>query len=263
MARLLDVAVLNTIQASAADVDVTKGLIGLAPSAADNMEAIPHKDIISWVNTPYAAGTGATLKWEFSGVALVGGIQYSVVITQGGVSKTYSVIQATAWASTAALVLALAAKINLDGNAAVVATQSTTRLVLTQTTATVPTGAISTTNNQGATVYATGAVAYIAPAGTPAEVDAVKAGSSVVAGAYTKHSIVWNKLVSHNAVSGLKVYREVESRIYSDQGATNFTAYEAEMDAKLGVTVGTGATFGIDDTSSATASADIAEYLAR
>ena len=263
MARLLDVAVLNTIQASAADVEVVKGDFGLAASAADAMEAIPHKDIISWTNTPYAAGTAATLKFEYTAVALVGGVQYSVVLYHNGVSKTYSVVQATAYASVNALVVAIAAKINLDGNAPVVASDSTTRLVIIQKAATVADGAVSWTNNSGAPVYVTGAVAYVAPAGLPAEIDAVKPGSSVTAGQYTKHSIVWSKLVSHNAVSGLKVYREVETRVYSDEGATNFAAYETGMDNKLGVVVVAGATGGLNSTSAATLAASVATYIAK
>jgi len=240
MARIKDVAVLNTI-AGAADVSLLKGQVALSAATetanplTGSISPVPHADIVSWTDTDYNVGVATILKWDYAAVALVGGVQYSVVLTHNGVDKTYSVVQAVAYATAQLLVNALVAKINLDGNASVVASSgAANELTLTQKATNISDGAVSSTNNSGAVVVA--GTAYVAPAGTPEEVLALKPAASVSGGTYNKHSIVWNQLVSHNAVSGLKVYREVETIIYSNTVSGSQAAFETELEATLDAT---------------------------
>ena len=115
-------------------------------------------------------------------------------------------------------------------------------------------GAISTTSVTSAGVSTS--TPYVAPSGTVGELAKLTPKVSIAGGEYTKISVIWNKLVSHNGVSGLKVYREVETLVYVEENATNYAAFANEFEDILDGSY-------IDDTSATTVALDVALYIGR
>lgn len=262
MAKTINVGVLNTIQAAGADLSLSKGKLSLDSSAADQMGSIDFKNIESFTTTAYSAGVARVFKFQYSGVSLAADVANTVYLTHNGETKSYSVISASTWASATALVTAIVDKINADASAAVVASQSTSILILTQKSATVVNGTVTGTNSSGATVYNTGVTAYVAPSGTEGIVNAAKAGSAAPAGTYTTYTFVWKKKVGHNAVSGLDVYREVQTLLYVKDSATNYAAFNTALGEIIDATAGAGSS-GIDTTSAATVAGSIKRYIGK
>jgi len=238
MARLFDVGVLNTI-VGAADAVISKGEVSLSATTETNnpgvgsISGVSYKDLLSYSKTAYSAGVASVKEVPYTGVPLTAGVQNTITITHNGVTNTFSVISAVAFASTAAIATALVAKINqassnVDYTAAV---QNTDEVHVTLSTSGIEFGDFDISSNTGGAVNV--GTAFVAASGTAAQLNALSPNAAIAGGQYTKHSMIWNKLVSHNAVSGLKVYREVETLIFSEENAGAFAAFEAELDAIL------------------------------
>ena len=246
MAKLVDVAVLNTT-AGATDAVVAKGNLSLAAAATDAIGAIPMKDVLSWTNTAYSAGVLADDEVQFAATPAAG--TYSITVEDNDEKRTYSVTYAaaTTGATVVADLIAEFAKYAGSVDYQAVAGATVNDLDVRMLAAGINNGGTSV-SSVGGTV--TNSTPYTAPSGNVAEISKLTPKVTLAGGQYTKHSIIWNKLVSHNAVSGLKVYREVETVIYSEENMANFAALEAEIDSIL-------------EGSYIAAIGDVADYLGR
>jgi hypothetical protein len=224
MAKLNDVAVLNAPAAAAADIDFGKGLLDLqnGGTTGDDIEGISMKDVTSFTRTAYAVGTAQVDDVDFNGITAAG--TYSISVEHNDELRTYSVTFAAA--TTAAVICAELVKEFARYAGAVqytAAVNATDDVQITMSTAGIANGAMSTTS-ASATGVSTG-TPYVAPSGTVGELSKLTPKTLLAGGQYTKISVIWNKLVSHNGVSGLKVYREVETLVYVEENATNYTAF--------------------------------------
>lgn len=274
MAKTIDVGVVNVFQAAGADAVILKGEVSLSATTATNnpgvgsIGGVEYASLTSYSKTAYAAGTASVKDIEYNGVALTAGVQNTVTITHNGVTNTFSVISATAWADAEAVVDALVEKINQAGsNVQYTAAKITTdNLQITLAAAGVANGDFELSSNTGGAINES--TAYEAPSGSEDEVNKASVGSAVSGGQYTKYSLVWDKLVSHNAISGLKAYRTVETLIYAEEGGTNFADFEKYMDAYLAGSSGAngtpvGSVYAFNSASTATLSAGIEKYLGK
>tara|TARA_R100000995_G_scaffold84922_1_gene65890 strand:- start:13887 stop:14669 length:783 start_codon:yes stop_codon:yes gene_type:complete len=252
-----DVAVLNTLQASGADIVISNGKVSLDSGAADQILPIQWKNIVSYSKTSYAAGTAEKEYIDFTAITPAANTEYTLSVKHNGKTRTYSMIGKTAPTNAAAIVTAIVADVNNDPNAVVTAVASTNVVQLTMKASALSGGGI-TSSSAGASV--TTNTAFVAPAGSAAEVEAARKGASQTNGEYTKYSIIYDKPVSHNAISGQKAFLEVEAVIYVREGATNFSDLETDIDQILAQTASSGSR-GLDTASIAALAGSVKNYI--
>lgn len=239
-----EVAVLNTIQAAAADSVLSGGKYNLNDGSVDLTTPIKLSDATSSEKIAYAAGTASVKDYDYAGVALLADHQYRVAVVvpsnaavSGSVSSEADEIipireyviwtGGTAPASASDLVDLLVARINLDSGAKVTASNAGGSLRLTLDD--VATGDFRTESDGAETVT----TPYVAPAGTPAIVEALAPTKSSPTATYTTWRIDFSDFLRNNAVSGGAVAFPAHILIFADTGATNYAAFEMEIDAVL------------------------------
>lgn len=248
-----DVAVLNTIQAVAADVVLAGGKLQLNDGSVDLLsDSVIISDGIAVVKSAYAAGTASVKEYDLAGVSLTANSQYvmsvevpkvagfnNVLVSNGNhgrneASELLRIRSYTVWVGSAPTADELKTlfidRINLDASTRVTAASGGSGVV-ELTLNDVNDGDFSTTAPAGAVEAVT--TPYVAPAGTPALVEADAPSASSATGQYTTWKITLNRLRNHNGVSGGKVYFTEETRVYADATATNYAAFATEMDAVL------------------------------
>lgn len=244
------IAVLNTIQALAADLVLSAGLLTTDASSDYNIGA-PGAPLVGTgrasTKTAYAAGTAPVKNTDLGAVSIVAGAPYRLAIVfpnyvafPGGGQEANQMVaireyvvftDADAAAPTAAALAALfVARINADPQALGVASVvSTDNVRFTASSAT--NGDFSIEAPAGATYSTT--TAYVAPSGTPAIVELAAPGSSSATGEYTTWLITVTTQEKHAAVSGGTVGFRNDFVIYADETAANFAAFETALDAIL------------------------------
>jgi hypothetical protein len=241
-----EVAVLNTIQAVAADAVLSGGKFNINDGSDDLTTPTKLVDGIEYEKTAYAAGTPSVKDYDYAGVALLANSQYRVAVVipstatvAGSVSseadelipiREYIVWTDSAPASASALVDLLVARINLDSDAKVTASNAAGELRLTLND--VATGDFRTESDGSETVV----TPYVAPSGTPAIVEALAPTKSSPTAEYTTYRFDFNDFLRNNAVSGGKVAFPAFLYVFADETAANFAAFDAEMDAIFGGT---------------------------
>ena len=248
-----DVAVLNTIQAAAADVVLSGGKLQLNDGSVDLLtDSVKISDALAVVKTAYAAGTASVKEYDLAGVALAANTQYvmsvevpqvagfnNVQVSNGnfGRNEANELIRIrtyVVWVGAAPTANELRdlfiARINDDAGARVTAASGGAGVV-ELTLDDVNDGDFSTEAPAGAAESVT--TPYVAPSGTPALVNADSPNAASATGQYSTWSISLLRARRHNNVGGGNAFFEEVTRIYADEGATNFAAFETELDAVL------------------------------
>jgi hypothetical protein len=251
-------------------VDVDQVVIVNTPAGADAVLALSKltlkdeagndaftpliRDVVGKKKIAYAAGTANVNTIDLSTLGLANnalykiGIQLSNVVDPAGTlraERTY-VVSSDSSATIDEIGAEFATRINNDLLAGVTASYNAGTNVLTLTVQSVNYGAITATNNfdvYGPAIAFVDATPYVAPSGTPADAaQYVPANSTLVSATaqYTKYLIRERKLIRHNAVSGLSVYKTNNVLVFVDStGGAGYTAYETAIDAALGGTTAT------------------------
>jgi hypothetical protein len=248
--RPADVAVLNTIQAAAADIVFGGGKLQLNDTTKDLLsEALKISDGRAVVKTAYSAGVVRIVTEDFSGVALTANTQYRIavefpkrlgfnneqVIDNGGrqeanqliVIREYIVYSGTSAPSADELKDLFIARITQDTSSLVTATSGGVGILQLEGNDAAD-GEFNVESPAGTVEAET--QAYVAPSGTPAIVESFAQGQSSPTGEYTTWAIGINKLRRNNAVSGGLVHYPENVYIYADETAANFAAFETALD---------------------------------
>lgn len=247
----VDVVVLNTIQAAAADVVLASGKLQLNDGANDLLsEALRLTDGIKVVKTAYAAGTAQISTIDVSAVALLANSQYRIsvefsrligfntvqVIADGGRAESNDLVPIREYVVTSGASAPTAnelrdlfiARINGDAGKRVTAASGGAGTVqLTQDV--LADGAFTMTAPSGAAI-ATG-TPYVAPAGTPAIVEAVAPTKSSPTANYTTWTVDFRDFRRSNVVSGGSIFFPEFVSVYADSLAANYAAFATELDA--------------------------------
>jgi len=239
-----DLAVLNTIQAAAADVVLSGGKLSLNDGSVDILEEVKLVDGEGSTKTAYAAGTVSVKDYDFAAAVLAGDSQYrTAVIIDGRIDfngggkeanqlipiREYVVSTGSSAPSATELAQLMADRINLDPSADVTATVVSAKLRLTLDS--VDEGDFRTEQEPGVTENVV--TPYVAPAGTPAIVEGFAPTQSSPTATYTTWKIDYKHYYKHSGVSGMESRKDEYVYIFADTGATNYAAFETELDAVL------------------------------
>ncbi len=233
----IEVAVLNTIQAVAADIIVSKeGNIKLNDGTVDLIREIQKGKITSSVKTAFAAGTVSDKDYDFDGLA-ANSTQFTLKISVPTFPATEETPRSyTIWTGAAATDDGIRdqfiAEINSDTNRKVEA-EAGAGDILTLILKDVTTGDFTVDTTGAADVPETVSVAFVEPAGTPAIVDTFVSGLSSPTAEYTTYDITFKRSARNNAISGAFTEQELLVKIFADEGATNFAAFVAVLDSLL------------------------------
>lgn len=241
--RVNQVAVLNTIQAVAADVVLASGKFKLNDGSDDLLQDIELTDAGQQIVTAYAAGTPSVREVStIIGITIVDGKTWKIAVTElaetnpfvedapdnkDSLTRTY-VITLADGSTDAQLRTAFIDRINADTNAFVTASSNGNDLRLTADDASAD---FSITQNLG--LSTANSTPYVAPAGTPAIVDTFVSGLSSPTANYKTYEVVYKIFRRHQAAGGAQVGEEVRTVIFADTLATNFAAFDTELLAVL------------------------------
>lgn len=240
-----DLAVLNTIQAAAADILLSGGRLSLNDGSVDILEEIKLSDGEGFLKIAYAVGTASVKDEDFAGgITLAAESQYRVATVVDGrtdfsgggqeANQLISIREYVVWTGTVAPTAASLAqlfmdKINLDPQKTVTATVVADKLRLTLDDVTE--GDFRTEVEAGVT--STVVTPFVEPAGTPAIVEALAPLQSSPTATYTTWKIDYKHYYKHAGVSGMEARKGEYVYIFADAGAANYAAFETELDAVL------------------------------
>lgn len=228
--RPYDVSVVNAAAGSAADDASGTGFFQLVPSVALKGKGIPVFSITGWKNEAYAAGTAHVVEEDWSGVSLAADKEYYVRIrfaSNPTVAYTFAVAYTAAPASSNTIVDDLVEKINAASDLGLTASRNTTSLRIAVDA--VADGEILVDDSEGGT-YAD-AVAYVAPVGTVAEVEALSETANA-GGEYIRISVYWNLVASVDGDDSKQYLKPVKSVVYID-GAGGLAANAGDLATAL------------------------------
>ena len=261
------VVVVNT--PLAADVAVANGTITFKDEAGIDALSLRFSDIIAGKKYANAAGAASVATITLTNVSVVNSARYELVVSLPNrkdfflygkefnpllLLRTYSVTT-DASATVDELGALFAAAINADTEAGFSAGYTPSTDVLLITAASVDAGKFVVTAPTGATV----SIAYTEPIGTVSEVEANAPGKSLSGTSYNRFEFKAKKLIKHNAVSGLSVYKNVKYAVYA---ATGVSAYDNEVDGFLAGNIGTATATTIRTDTVANLSTDLRAALA-
>ena len=246
------VIVVNTPLATDAVLALGK-LTLLDESGAEGIGCL-IRDVVGSRKTAYTAGTAEVNTIDLTSVPAISasfGNDSSFKMTislsnmvepTGGVRAARSYIVSTdSSATTDELGALFAARINNDLDAGVTASYNAGSNVLTITAGSANYGNMIVKTSFAATVVVS--VPFVAPSGVTADAaQYFPANSSLVSGTaqYTKYMLKCRKLIRHNAVTGLSVFKNVNYLVFVDGAAgAGYTAYAAALDAALAGTTAT------------------------
>jgi hypothetical protein len=233
-----EVAVLNTIQAAAADAVLSSGKFTLNDGSVDLLTNVELTDTISYTATAYAAGTAEIATMTVNSATNNSEYSFSINFLDSEDpnpllrSRTYKV-WSDATATVTEIAAAFVAAITADTDALVTATNAAGVITITQDDA--ADGDLSFTVNTGDMTAAT-TTPHVAPAGTPAIVEVDFPGESSATATYTTYDLVVRLYRRNNRISGAFTHQEVIVRFYADAGAANYAAFNTEIGAIFGGT---------------------------
>jgi hypothetical protein len=246
MHKQKEIAVLNVIQAAAADSVLSGGKWKLNDGTDDLISEIKIVDGTSFTQTAYAAGTVSVKDVDFAGHPLLALSQYRLAVeipgrvdfTGGGTeaNQLIAIREYIVWTDAAPTAATLAAdfmaQVNLDPSGDVNATVVSDKLRLTLDSVTE--GDFFPSVESGMTE--TEITPFVAPAGTPAIVEALAPTMSSPTATYTTWTINYKHYYKHNGVGGMESRKDEYVLVFADTGATNYAAFAAEIAAVLGGT---------------------------
>lgn len=239
----IDVAVLNSIAAAAADLALAGGKM----SCTGLSDTIKLSDGISYTKTAYAAGTLSQKTVDFTAISLAANTAYRLAIVvpdakdfSGGGREAnqlipireYVVYSGDSAPTATEIATAFKERINLDLQRKVDASSAAALLTLDLIKLTEGDFFISDENAPAGAVVAT-VTPFVAPSGTPELVEAVAPTQSIPTGEYTTYVITINKLFRHAAISGLQCYKDVDIYIFAEENDADFGDFETALDAIL------------------------------
>ena len=223
-----DSALLLNTPVAATDVVLATGLLSIKDESGATALKIKATDLLGFRYTAGTVGTANVVDVQLSAAALVANGLYSLTVSapyaqaffSGGV-ETNAVFQARTYTvgtdatpTAAELATAFAAAINADINAyfsATVVSSTTVRITCDNAGF----GALNVVAPIGATV--TDQTAWVAPAGTPAQVlSQVNVATYVTGASYQTYQIIYRKEIRTNLVNGLEVSKPVTALVYLD-----------------------------------------------
>lgn len=235
----VDVGVLNTIAAAAADITLASGVL----SVTNLSTSVRLTDALvgGFTATAYAAGTLSVKNIDTTAITLAANTQYVLDLkvacpaSPESDSRQYIVWSGAAAPTAASLRDDFIARINADAgrkvNAASGAGTSIDLTLISLDEGDFTLGAASHPD-----IALTTVTPYVEPAGTPAIVEAVAPGQSSPTATYTTYDISLRQYQRNAGVSGAWVSQEVMVTLYADAGATNYGAFNTEL---LAVAAGT------------------------
>ena len=243
------VVVVNT--PIAADVALAGGLLTLKDEAGTNALQVRFSDILKAKKYGYVAGTAHKLSIALASVTLTANRLYSLQITLPNrqdfflygketnplvTLRTYTWASGTAAPTAAQIVAGFVAVINADTEAGVTASINGTTTTLDLLADSADAGAIQALFSDSAATY-TNTIPYVAPIGTISEVELQAPGKSLAGTTYNRYVIRHRRLIKHNAVSGLSVFKNVDSVVYEASNFATSAAYETVIDNVLSGTI--------------------------
>jgi hypothetical protein len=245
----------------AADAVLASGLITLKDEAGIDALALRLPDVIAGKKFANAAGAASVASVVLTNVSIVSNSRYELTVLAPNrkdfflygkeynpllLSRTFSVaVDATATVDELGALFAAAINADLEAGFTAAYTSGTDTLAITADS--VDAGKLAVSAPAGATV----SVTYTEPVGTISEVEVQAPGKSLAGTAYNRYEFKAKKLLKHNAVSGLSVYKTVKYAVYAK---TSSTAYEAVLDNLLAGTIAV--------TDLATVGTQVAKYFA-
>lgn len=242
-----DLAVLNVIQAAAADVVLSGGDFKLNDGSEDILNPIKVVDGEGYSKTPYALGTASVKDVDFAAGPLLANSQYRLAIEIPGridfagggqeANQLIAIQEYIVWTGSVvptatSLATDFVAQVNLYGESGTTASLNGAELRLTLDK--VSEGDFFPSVESGATI--TVITTYVAPSGTPAIVEALAPTQSSPTAQYTTYKIDYKQYYKHNGVGGMEARKDEYVLIFADSTATNFAAFETELLAVLGGT---------------------------
>lgn len=234
--------VLNTIQATAADVDLATGVITMT-----GLPDLPMKDLRKYSKRAYTAGVASVKTVNVgAGVSLVAGAEYTLEVKalgSGEVRKYYAFAEPDAALTANELAAELNTRIGQELAENRIVTSTVSGSTLTLTLADLADGDFDVTLTersapQNPTLTVT--TPFTAPAGTPALVSGATGfvtgaanGQVASAGEYTTYEILMHEPKPHNEVQGQNVGFTKRVLIALEENAANFAALETALDAIL------------------------------
>ncbi len=233
------VAVLNTVQALAADADLTGNkftITGLGREISLSQIDVVDYDV-------YAAGTASIKDIDFTGVTLLANYQYRVAVRvpgkvafHGGGQEANQLIPIREYvvstgsvAPTATQLAALfVARINADLGADVSAASVAGDIMRLTLTNSLYQGDFTLEYPDGATTAVN--TAFVAPAGTPAMVELLAPGLATSA-SYNTYTISFRDKRRHNAVTGGLVEFPEDVKIFLNSADGDTAALVVEINA--------------------------------
>jgi len=186
MRKFDDYTVIDAVQASGADLDMTRGYLEVTGLG----ESIPVNRILGVTKDSYAAGTASEKTYNLTGLTYTAGDTYFVELTQNktGFSQRYQYFP-EGTPSAALFVDAIVAAMNADAVCPVTAVDSTGSVVLTLDDPTKGDFQLKVYRNLNIqTVAPTVGTAFVKPNGTPALMREEVGDTSVGADASTSRS---------------------------------------------------------------------------
>lgn len=242
----VDLVVLNTIQAVAADIVLSGGKLQFNDGTNDLLrDPVILTDAVASQKIAYAAGTASVKTYDLTAVTLTASTAYRLAVVIDGridfasgagkeADELIPIREYIVWFDSAptadALKAAFIARINGDAQAAVTASSGGVGKV-TLTLDSVVHGDFRVESPAG-TVETVG-TAYVAPAGTPAIVEALAPNASSATANYTTWRIDFDQRRHHNAVNGGQAMFREFIYVFADATAANYAAFETELDAVI------------------------------
>ena len=236
----IDVAVLNSVAALAADVSLSGNKFSITGLGREiNLDQIDVVEVEG-----YAAGTASVKNIDFTGVTLLANHQYRVAVKvpgkiafHGGGQEAnqlipireYVIYSGTSAPTASALAQLFVDRINADLGADVSATLQAGDILQLTLTNDLEQGDFFTEEPDGATTAVV--TPFVAPAGTPEIVEALAPGKSSASAQYDTYTISFRDKHRHNGVTGGLVEFPEDVKIFINTLDGDSVALEVEMDA--------------------------------
>lgn len=243
--RPFEVAVLNTIQAAAADIVFGSNIFQLNDGTDDLLsdDGIIGRDWRSFLATAYSAGVLSDKDYDFTAATLTANTAYSIRIAVASLTtanaldanpRVYKVNSGTAAPTAAQLRDLFITEINQDGGRKVDASTGGGNL-LTLILRELDEGDFTTVVSDAGVTEAV-STAFVEPAGTPDIVEAVAPTFSSATAQYTTYDVTFRNYVRNGAISGGFTHQEVVTKVFADTLAANYAAFNTEILAVFGGT---------------------------
>ena len=229
----VSVAILNVIQAAAADIIFGPG--GLF-TVTDLGEEIKLTDGREFNTTAFSAGVLSEKDYDLAAITLTADTQFTITVKVDHPSdpeplesqeRSYTVSSGSTVPTADEIRDLFIDRVNQDTNRKVDATDGGAGIV-TLTLRELNEGDFITIASPAGTVEVV-VTAFVEPAGTFALVDAFSPGNASVTATYKTYELVYRRFARNNAISGAFTHQDERVLIFADTGAANFAAFDTEI----------------------------------